>query len=231
MDIPSVVKNMDFGLVVAVISLIFTIIVGGATIWYTRRSVRIAEQSLEAAKNSIYTSIEIYEKQKKDDAFNEKIKLQNRSMSLHYLIRNEVSANYIRLHKVVNFCKRVWSNDVINFEYNDLAHFPFANYTFSDGESDGFMFEEQSYSIIDKYLLDVADVDAQLISKLIGLRYSIEHFNNSFISGLKLIVKNNCAIEDLYEYVNDSKKFITSFEKLTLDTMDYCTTHNIKNKK
>lgn len=231
MDILSVVKNMDFGLVVAVISLIFTIIVGGTTIWYTRRSVRIAEQSLEAAKNSIYTSIEIYEKQKKDDTANEKIKLQNRSMSLRYLISNEVSANYIRLHSVTDFCKRVWDNDVKDFEYNGVAHVPFLNYTLSSGENHGFLFEEQSYSIIDKYLLDVADVDAQLISKLIGLRYSIEHFNNSFISGLNLIAKNKCYIEDLYEYVNDSKKFITSFEKLTLDTMEYCTPHNVNNKK
>lgn len=108
---------------------------------------------------------------------------------------------------------------------------PFLNYTLSSGENHGFLFEEQSYSIIDKYLLDVADVDAQLISKLIGLRYSIEHFNNSFISGLNLIAKNKCYIEDLYEYVNDSKKFITSFEKLTLDTMEYCTPHNVNNKK
>ncbi|MDF7489394.1 hypothetical protein NFG33_00855 [Proteus mirabilis] len=81
--------NVDWGLTVAVLSMVFTMFIGGITIWYTKnsldytkKSTQIADESLKAAQKSIDTSIELYEKQKKDYLINNQLRNNEELVSL-----------------------------------------------------------------------------------------------------------------------------------------------------
>ncbi|MEY0976206.1 hypothetical protein AB7196_09660 [Providencia rettgeri] len=82
-------KNMDWALFVAVLSLLFTGVVSFITIRYTKRSLDytkestwLAKESLKAAQKSIDTSLELYEKQKNDAVAIESSNNENELMSL-----------------------------------------------------------------------------------------------------------------------------------------------------
>lgn len=59
-------NNIDWTLVVAIASLFFALLVGVATIVLTKKTIKISNDSLMAAKKSIDISIDLYEKQKND---------------------------------------------------------------------------------------------------------------------------------------------------------------------
>ncbi|WP_235410088.1 hypothetical protein, partial [Proteus terrae] len=63
--------DVDWGLMVAVLSMFFTMFIGVITIRYTKKSLgytkkstEIADESLRAAKKSVDTTIRIYRQQR-----------------------------------------------------------------------------------------------------------------------------------------------------------------------
>lgn len=59
-------NNIDWTLLISVLSFFLAMTIGIVTIFFTLKTIRIADGSLSAAKKSIEISIELYEKQKKD---------------------------------------------------------------------------------------------------------------------------------------------------------------------
>lgn len=223
------IKNMDWGLFVAVLSLLFTGVVSFITIRYTKRSLdytkestRIAEESLQAAQKSIDTSIELYEKQKADELMMEENKNQNEINALKVLIYEEVRVNLDKLINTKKFCLGAWEMKLDNVNYNNLASEPFAEYSTKNGDKNWILFGPHSDSIINRYLLDASRLDDKLIRKLIALKYSINHFNNAFIRSLHKMIETNPSVDELSDFVLTSKFFILRYESECIDLMNYC---------
>lgn len=186
-------------------------------------SLYLTYQSTKSAKRAIDTSIELYEKQKQDAAHAEEISKKKQLQSLCYLIQNEVSSNIIHMSKIVTFCNIAWNEKLLNFNYNNLGSEPFLQYETENDIKDGFIFIKHSSKIIDKYLLEISKIDSELINELLKLRYTIEHYNDKFLISLQSFIKVNPPISDLITYLNDSKVFITEYQRQSMGVLEYCT--------
>lgn len=185
-------------------------------------SLYLTYQSTKSAKRAIETSIELYEKQKQDAALAEEVSKKNQMQSLCLLIQNEVSENKIKMIKLVEFCESACDKELIAFNYNDLGSEPFVAYELKSGSKDGFIFTKHSCQVIDKYLLEVSKIDNKLITDLLKLRYSIEHYNNKFLISLANFIQAKPDIDELSKYINDSKYFITEYQKQSMSVLKYC---------
>ncbi|EOF5040636.1 hypothetical protein ACK1M2_002158 [Providencia rettgeri] len=185
-------------------------------------SLYLTYQSTKSAKRAIETSIELYEKQKQDAALAEEVSKKNQMQSLCLLIQNEVSENKIKMIKLVEFCESACDKELVVFNYNDLGSEPFVAYELKSGSKDGFIFTKHSCQVIDKYLLEVSKIDNKLITGLLKLRYSIEHYNNKFLISLANFIQAKPDIDELSKYINDSKYFITEYQKQSMSVLKYC---------
>lgn len=186
-------------------------------------SLYLTYQSTKSAKRAIETSIELYEKQKQDAALAEEVSKKNQIQSLCFLIENEVTGNIIQMSKLVGFCEFAWNKELVKFHYNDLGAEPFVEYVIKNGNKDGFIFTKHSYQVIDKYLLEVSKIDSKLIADLLRLRFTIEHYNNKFLISLTNFIQAKPAIDELSKYINDSKYFITEYQRQSMGIKKYCT--------
>ncbi len=225
------VKNMDWALFVAVLSLLFTGVVSFITIKYTKSSLdytkestRIAEESLQAAQKSIDTSIELYEKQKKDSEMKRDIRKKERLSSLKYLVSSEISINSVIYSYTVTFCKRVIEDSILDLKVNDDDS-NVVSYMTRDFCNSGFVFTKHESSVTEKYLLDIVDADSVFYGKIIKMLIEIKRYNDLFIPKLRELINKTDYGDDnmkLYFYLKESEKFIVDYHFIIAEVMRYC---------
>ncbi|WP_109911374.1 hypothetical protein [Providencia rettgeri] len=222
-------SKFDWGIAIAILSLLFTTVVSFITIRYTKKSleytkksVQIANDSLDATTKSVVTSIEIYERQKKDDFEKENTITRSEKKALNYLIYTEANGNFIVFQPVFDFCTFIRSNKVKYYLYNNKGSESFLKYAVNDNEEIAFLFSKQSLDVIDKYLLDTARVDSILVEKLVLLKISTLTYNNSFIIALETMMKANLDKNELMDFINKWMVFVSAYNKQYKDIIDYC---------
>lgn len=185
-------------------------------------SLYLTYQSTKSAKKAIDTSIELYEKQKQDAFLADEDGKKNQIQSLCYLIQNEVSSNVILMREIVIFFDYVKNSQLVSFSFKDLESEPFVVYKTKDGDRKGFIFTRHSNKVINRYLFEVSKLDNNLISELVKLGFSIEHYNDRFLISLINFFKLTPSIDDLSKYINDSKGFLDEYNIRSKDILRYC---------
>ncbi|WP_427195127.1 hypothetical protein [Morganella morganii] len=185
-------------------------------------SLALTWQSTRAARRSIDTSIEIYEKQKQDELITEKNKNENELNALKVMIYHDVKSNLNKLLNIMDFCQSVWSMELIDYKYNDIASEPFTEYRTRNNGAGMILFSQHSDVVIDRYLLDVARIDGNLANKLIELKRTIDHFNSAFIVGLQTILKANADNEKVFIYTTNAKCILKGYEDKCIDIANCC---------
>lgn len=219
MDIALMIKNIDFGLAVAVLSLIFTGIVSFITIRYTKRSldytkksVQIADASLKASQKSIDTSIEIYEKQKKDDNYKKNKFNDAKSNAIKTVLAYRLSKAYMSQVQMLNTFRLVNTNDDTIIILDELGSGDFLAHSPVGGSM---FFSYKLLPICDDFemLYEIYMLDSKLGVKLININDLIIGFSdsiNSLICILKLCKKNDIKVEQV-------RSFFMKFEDQFLD--------------
>lgn len=229
MDIFSWINRIDWGLTIAFISLIFTAFVSFITIRYTKRSLeytkrsmQIASSSLQATQKSIETSIDIYEKQKKDD--DNKINYNNETtlklMKSH--ISEEIKINYTHSKGLMLLFQFASSKQNIEMEivdvYSDLRMVMIK----ADGEEKGFVYANPDINFIDKYLYQLMKLDRNIAEIAMKLKISNLIYVHK-MNFLFLYIKNKLILsEHLHEEIQQSLEVMNSYNLLLEKLYDAC---------
>ncbi|HHN8389728.1 hypothetical protein ABMZ76_08465 [Morganella morganii] len=232
MDISSVVKSMDWGLTVAVLSLVFTGIVSFITIRYTKKSldytkesVQIADASLKAARESINTSVEIYEKQKKDDLIKREKEDGLKLFSIKTMIMEEIKDEFLHFVRVNKILKDIVDcNSDFNVNVLNISGITLVEYESPDSEPYSGIYKEPSYDICKNFLLDTLILDPIVAKKIINLNESSYIYKSSMsliMSGLSDNKKNEIKylLSNIIDRVADYKKSMEElYESCSDDT-------------
>lgn len=218
-------KNMDWALFVAVLSLLFTGMVSFITIRYTRRSLaytklstKIASKSLRTAKKSIDTSIKIYQDQKDEDERKRKTELKGLiaiTRNHMFFCSEAVSKNIISVNRIIDSNANIFSmlqrpNNgaiirLISDKVDELAEI--VNIEFN----------------IDLFALNIAKYDSRLLWKLVRLTKSAKENTNRLnltleqLSGIghsdKLSVAK-CTFEPILPLLNMLSDEVREIERI-----------------
>ncbi|MBG5948726.1 hypothetical protein I5E72_03010 [Proteus terrae] len=223
--------DVDWGLMVAVLSMFFTMFIGGITIWYTKnsldytkKSTQIADESLKAAQKSIDTSIEIYNKQKKDSENEYEAKKKEKLFSLKYFILNEISTNYANYRFMTNFCRRVIDDDILDFNIpkDDLSGVAYRTRNFNNYN---LYFIKHESVMMEKHLFDIVELDHLFGHEIMKMIMNVKRYNDFFIHKMIPLINNNYDEDDdlkLYYYIKKSEKFICDYHCLITDILRDC---------
>lgn len=219
MDISSVIKDIDFGLVVAILSLAFTGIVSFITIRYTKRSldytkksVQIADASLKASQKSIDTSIEIYEKQKKDDDYKKDHFNSAKSNAIKTVLTYRLSKAYMNQVQMIKTFRLINKHSDALIILDDLGSGDF----FAHSPNGGSMFFSYKLtSICDDFemLYEINMLDNTLGVKLININDLIIGFSDSI--GTLICILKQCQQNEIK--IEQVRSFFVKFEKQFID--------------
>ena len=175
--------NVDWGLMAAVLSMVFTTFIGGITIWYTKnsldytkKSTQIADESLKATQKSIDTSIDIYENQKKFEHEEKK----SRFNTLRKLIEDDLSWIKMELMQIDSSHEFIKENQQLNMHLirqNDSLSILFDKI---DGNQQ-FIGFNYIYINIDKYVYDIGLLDVDISISLSKIVRDIRHYNDELL--------------------------------------------------
>ncbi|EGT3592351.1 TPA: hypothetical protein ACPEVW_001725 [Proteus mirabilis] len=182
--------DVDWGLMVAVLSMFFTMFIGVITIRYTKKSLgytkkstEIADESLRAAKKSVDTTIRIYRQQRINEYKNNKKAV----IAYKKLISEELKENYIYLSNVCKFIDFYLLN--YSFDKNYVGNSPLYSVV-NNGDEVNMIFRKNTTFYIDEFLHDITKIDLQFSIKLIDLKRKI-NFSNELLMLMKVELDNN----------------------------------------
>lgn len=213
-------NGIDLGIVIALLSLFFTAIVSFITIRYTKksldytkRSVEIADASLKAAQKSIDTSIELYEKQKRDEGKKDSDKLIREIIAIKSILRIEIDKSIAIYKNNKSLCDAILANEFTKLSFTDRRTV-FSVWFYYDNE-----IEPRTYINILKtnhssyipYFLDTARLDYELLTMIdltVEALKTIDKFRDTIIEKMK---------ENDYESIRDDCIFFAEEFSIKLD--------------
>ncbi|WGL97367.1 hypothetical protein QE177_09040 [Arsenophonus sp. aPb] len=190
-------ENVDWGLVVAVLSLIFTAIVSFLTIRYTKKSLEytkkstdIANKSLHAAQKSIETSIEIYNKQKKDNNLEKEESNKAKLKAIKKTIKFKLERNYILYKGIVNTFDAIKNDEVVEIDFQEFKFDDFV-VSCSDGSTRSFNTNIKSICNSVELFYEIYLLNENFATKLIALNEQYIILENVLNIFLKLASNEN----------------------------------------
>lgn len=200
--------DVDWGLTVAVLSMVFTTFIGGITIRYTKRSLdytkkntQIAKESLDSAKKSIDTSIEIYNKQKVDNDKQKENERLNTIMGIFDVAGKEAFLVLQYILFIIELQELAEKAETINFEFSEATEWNSIYFSLPDGD----ILKTGQIPNIPKYfshevLIDSAICSPDLFSMLLNLNGQILVVEKNILFLMKYIKNDN--INALRDYLN-----------------------------
>lgn len=185
-------------------------------------SLYLTYQSTKSAKRAIETSIELYEKQKKDDEIRVIKENNNEINALKTIIYEEVKNNYSNFRFVDDFIKITLEDKLIKFAYKTMVNKPYIDYSTTNEESILVPLKIHSTKVMDNYLLDASRLDEELITLLIETRRLTDNYNEAFLLGFNDFLSKNPSAIAVKIYLKETKGFHESYKDSCLATLRYC---------
>lgn len=219
-------ENWSWGLFVAVVSLWYAAKsysksyksnkLSESSLDLTARSTALAEESLNEAKKSIDTSIDLYNQQKRDAQAE---RLANEEKATRVLKENlkHVLLGLIPIGD--NFTNFINSDaDVDSYEYLELD----SNlYIYSDSESFTINSFESSVSSLNMLVFDATKIDISVHENISIVIFALEHFQRTTIPSIKRCLKNNMTLKDIKAGFKNDKNVWDAMLVAVQELVDY----------
>ncbi|MEQ4659613.1 hypothetical protein AB7Z54_10535 [Providencia manganoxydans] len=220
------VSKVDWAIVIAILSLLFTTIISFITIRYTKKSLAISANSLDASIKSIDTSILIYEKQKKDE--NEKISQVNASILkvIKSHVSEEIKINYTHSKGLSLLFLFASTRQNIEIEIEDVYSDLRMVIINADGDEKGFVYANPDVSVIDKYLHQLLYLDENVAEIAIRLKACHMIYTHK-MNLLLLYIKNKLVLNDeLNKEIKGAIEIMNSYNLLLEKLYEACASEN-----
>lgn len=175
-----------------------------------------------ASTGAIIVSLIVFWMQRKNEKKLIEENKRNELKALKSLVYEEVRMNSLYFKSILDFFDDVMNGNVFHLEKSNILKGILIDYTNKKGENKYFQAVPHLSNLIEKHLLDVSRIDAELGMDLIYLNVYIKHYNDTVLCGIDELFTSKPDMSFVVDLIEKNNELMMRYKTLCNSVMCGC---------